>query len=72
MAFVAVDQQERVTVWRRPHDHFGGEIVAGAGPIFDDKLLTEPLRQPWTYQARKMSFRPPAAKPTIIRTGWLG
>jgi hypothetical protein len=46
------DQEERVAVRRRIHDHFGGNIAAAARPVLDDELLTKPLRQPLPYQAR--------------------
>jgi hypothetical protein len=35
-------------------------------------LLTEPLRQPLTDQARGVSTPPPAAKAAMIRTGRVG
>ena len=46
------DQEQRVAVRRRVHDHLGPDIAAGARPIFDDELLAEPLRQPLAHQAR--------------------
>ena len=45
--------EQRITVRRRLHDRFGAEIAAGARPVLDDELLTEPLRQPLPHQARK-------------------
>ena len=38
--------QKRVAVRRRAHDRLGGEIGAGAGPVLDDELLAETIRQP--------------------------
>jgi len=43
---------ERVTVRRRFHDRLHGDIAAGAGPVVDDELLTETLRQPLADQPR--------------------
>ena len=37
---------------RRPNDDFSADIAAGAGPIFDDELLSEPLRQRLTDDTR--------------------
>ena len=45
-------QQKGVTVLRRPDDGLGRNIGAGTGPVLDDKLLSEPFRQPLTHQAR--------------------
>jgi hypothetical protein len=45
--------EERIAVRRRPHDHFGADIAAGARPVLDDELLAEPLRQPLPDQARQ-------------------
>ena len=52
IAFVPLARRERVAVRRRAHDRLGGDIAAGARPVVDDELLTEPLRQPLTHQAR--------------------
>jgi hypothetical protein len=38
--------QERIAVWRRPHDRLGANIVAATGAVFHDELLAEPLREP--------------------------
>ncbi len=46
------DQEQRIAVRRRAHDRLGGDIAAGARPVFDDELLAEPLRQPLADQAR--------------------
>src|SRR5215471_1440661 len=46
------DKKERVTVGRRTHDRFGGDIAAGAWSIFDDDGLTEPFREPLSHQPR--------------------
>ena len=45
-AFDAEIWKQRVAVWRRPHDHLGGDIAASAWLIYDDELLTEAFRQP--------------------------
>src|SRR5450631_614238 len=36
-------KKQRVAVWRRIHDHFGGNITASSRPIFDDERLAETL-----------------------------
>jgi hypothetical protein len=46
-------QVNRIAVGRRTHDRLGTDIAGGAGPVLDDELLTEPLRQPRTQQARQ-------------------
>src|SRR6516165_12486698 len=43
--------KERISVRGRVHDRLSGDIAGRARPILDDKLLTEPLRQPLSYQA---------------------
>src|SRR5262249_37310387 len=43
--------EQRVAIRGCPHHHFGADVAAGTWPVFDDKLLTEPLRQPLTDQA---------------------
>jgi hypothetical protein len=37
-----------MAIGRRAHNCLRSDIAAGAGPIFDDKGLAEPLRQPLT------------------------
>ena len=37
------DHEEGVTVTRRFHYRFSADIAAGARPVLDDELLTEPL-----------------------------
>src|SRR5215468_1183361 len=49
----STDQEQRVTVGRGTHDRLGGDIAAGSRTVLDDERLTEPLRQPLTYQARR-------------------
>src|SRR5262249_116815 len=44
--------KERIPVRGRVYDRLGGDIASRARPILDDKLLTETLRQPLSYQAR--------------------
>src|SRR5215475_6100708 len=41
----------RISVRKLVHDRLGGDIAGLARPILDYKLLTEPLRQPLSYQA---------------------
>jgi hypothetical protein len=38
------DEQKRVTVGRRPHDRFGGDIAGAARPVLDHERLAEPPR----------------------------
>ena len=47
------DEEERVAVGGHAHDGFGGDIAGGAWAIFNDELLTQPLRQPLAHQARE-------------------
>src|SRR3989442_5070951 len=49
---VRADGEQRVTIGRRAHHGLGRDIAAGARPVLDDELLTEPLRQPLTHDAR--------------------
>src|SRR5438046_3089691 len=44
--------QERIAVRRRPHDRLGANIVAATRAVFDDELLAEPLREPWSDEPR--------------------
>ena len=39
-------------IGRRPDDHLSRYIGGSARPVLDDKLLTQPLRQPLSDQAR--------------------
>ena len=48
-----IDKEQRVAVRRRAHDRFGRDIGAGARPVLDDELLTEPLREPLPDQPRR-------------------
>src|SRR5215813_4803453 len=45
------DLEERIAVGRRLHDCLGGQIAASAGPVLNDELLAEALRQPLADQA---------------------
>src|SRR5262245_42062393 len=47
------DKEERVAVRRRAHDRFGADIAATAWPVIDHEWLAEPLRQPWSDEARQ-------------------
>src|SRR5262245_30188751 len=49
----STDQEQRVAVGRGTHDRLSGDIAAGARTVLDDERLTEPLREPLTYQARR-------------------
>jgi hypothetical protein len=71
-ALVATDDEQRVTVGRRSYDGFGADVAAGARPVVDDELLAQAFREPLRDQARVMSVGPPAAKPTMTRTGRAG
>jgi hypothetical protein len=44
------DQEERVPVRRRIHDHFRTNIAASSRPVLGDELLAETLRQQLTHQ----------------------
>ena len=66
------DQEERVAVWCRSYDSLGGDVAAGTGPVLDDELLAEPLRQPWTQQARDDVGPAARGTPTTMRTGRVG
>src|SRR5262249_62048890 len=44
------DIKERIAVGRRPHGSLSADIAAATRPVVDNKLLTEPLRQPLTDQ----------------------
>ena len=46
------DQEQRVAVGRRVHDHLGRDVGAGARAVLDDELLAEPFRQPLPRQPR--------------------
>jgi hypothetical protein len=65
-------EQERVSVGRRIHDQFGADIAGGTRPVLDDERLAEPLRERLADQACSDVGAPPAAKPTMMRTGRVG
>src|SRR5215475_532602 len=44
--------EERIAVRRRPHDRLGSDIVAATRAVFDDELLAQPLREPWSDEPR--------------------
>src|SRR5262245_4862608 len=46
------DHEQRVAVRRCAHDRLCADIAAAARSVLDDKLLTEPLRQPLTHHTR--------------------
>src|SRR5262249_39978783 len=45
------DRQQRVAVRRRPYNRLSGNIRARPGPVLDDELLAEPIRQPLSHEA---------------------
>src|SRR5215470_13901730 len=47
------DQEKRVAVRGRAHGGLGADIAAATRPAVDNKLLSEPLRQPLSDQARR-------------------
>src|SRR5262249_13282053 len=47
------DYEGGVAVCRRAHDRLGCDVAAGSRTVVDDERLTEPLRKPLTYQARR-------------------
>src|SRR3954466_1907272 len=46
-----IGEQQRIAVRRRAHARLGANVAAGAGPVLDDKLLTEPFGQPLRHRA---------------------
>ena len=48
---VHAEEREGVAVGSRAGDGFKGQIAGGSRPVLDDKLPTEPLRQPLPHQA---------------------
>src|SRR5450759_3261544 len=47
-----IDQEERIAIRGRIHDHLGADITASARAVLNDKWLAEPLRQPLAHQTR--------------------
>src|SRR5262245_47084006 len=47
------DQEKRVAVCGRAHGGLGADIAAATRSVVDNKLLSEPLRQPLSDQARR-------------------
>ena len=66
------DPKQRVAVGRGVHDRVGGDIGAGAGAVFDNELLAEPLRQPLAHEPRHDVGRSAGGKPTKMWTGRAG
>jgi hypothetical protein len=62
-------EEKRVAVGCRSRDGLGGEIGARAGPVLDNELLPETLREPLRHQAGNESPAPPAANLTMMQTG---
>ena len=56
------DQQEGIAVRGRAHDDLRCDIAARAGPVLDDELLPEALRQPLTDQTRENVVRTAGGK----------
>src|SRR5499425_3381535 len=48
----SADHEERIAVCRRTHDRLYTDIATTAGTVLDEELLTEPLRQQLTNEAR--------------------
>src|SRR5262245_62318007 len=48
---ICTDLEERVAVGGRLDRCFDGEVAASAGPVLNDELLAEALRQPLADQA---------------------
>ncbi len=48
---VGADGEQRVAIRQRPHDGLSCDIAAGTGPVVDDELLAEPLREPLSDDA---------------------
>jgi hypothetical protein len=47
------DEEQRMAVGRRAHHRFGRRIAGGARQVLDDDGLSQPLREPFTQQARE-------------------
>ncbi len=45
------DQQQRVAIRRRAHDHLGRRVARCAGQILNHERLAEPIGQPFAYEA---------------------
>src|SRR5262245_44162495 len=56
------DYEQHVAVCGRAHDRLGGDIAAATWPILHDELLTKPLRQPLSDQAREDVLRTAGGK----------
>jgi hypothetical protein len=54
--------EERVAVRRRPHHHFGADIVAAPWAVFDHELLAQPLREPRRDEPRENVWRASGAR----------
>src|SRR5215472_1387380 len=44
--------EERIAVRGRRHDRLGSDIVAATRAVFDDELLAQPPREPWSDEPR--------------------
>src|SRR5262249_13842024 len=44
--------EERIAVRGRPHDRLDSDIVAATRAVFDDELLAQPPREPWSDEPR--------------------
>src|SRR4051812_25974098 len=47
-----IGEQKGIAIRSRTHDCLGADVAASTGPILNDELLTEPLRQPLSDRAR--------------------
>src|SRR5262249_42474879 len=56
------------------HDGVGGVVAAGACRVLNNELLTEPLREPLSYQTRDDVARTAGAiaDDDAYRPGWIG
>jgi hypothetical protein len=71
---VHAEQGERVAVGGRVGDRLEGKIARGAGPVLDDELPAEPLRQPLPHQARHDVLAAACGQPDDqpYGPGWVG
>ena len=64
------NQEERIAIGGRAHDHFGCDVGASARPVLNDEWLAQPIRQPLPHQTRDdVGLAAGRQMPTIIRTG---
>ena len=68
------DQQQRITIRGRAYDGLCPDIARTAGPVFNDELLAQTLRQPLTHQASQDVGRPTCSErhDDANRPRWIG